>query len=104
SRQPADPDLITDTQPAEHDRPAAGHSGRKEADRRESRTLIATLGQDGTERDVVRDANHPAGRAGPHQTPRRTDLGRYLGTAPQRRIALALGPRRSLQRVRLRLR
>src|SRR5262249_26796913 len=104
SRQPADPDLVTDAEAAKHDGPAAGHSGRKEADRRKGRTLIATLRQDGTERDVVRDANHPAGRAGPHQTPRRTDLGRDLGMAPQRRVAVALEQRRGLQRIGLELR
>src|SRR5262249_49627558 len=35
SGEPANPDLVTDAETAEHDGAAAGHSGRKEADRRE---------------------------------------------------------------------
>src|SRR6185369_3974643 len=96
SGEPVDADFVADAESRQRDCAAARHAGCKEADRLPGRPLIAALSQERVERDVVRNADDTAGRAGANDALRRVDFGHDLQAVANGSVAVGLEHRGGL--------
>src|SRR5215475_1887835 len=99
SGEPIDAHLEAFAQPRQLDRAPAGSSRWKEVDGAPGGALIAALGEQRLDRDVVGQRNGPAGDAGADHAGRRADFRADAGAAAHGGVAILLEQGRGLDRV-----
>src|SRR5215467_6268994 len=88
SGEPVDADLEAFAQPRHLDRAPAGSPRWKKVDGAAGGALVAALGEQRFDRNVVRQPQGVSGYAGTKRAPGRVDLGCDARTAPHRGVAV----------------